>query len=353
GGRGEGESSPDRARTGRPGDQGGDSAEGYLTDVAELARRAALAERGEEPYRTAVGDLLADAEDALDAEPDPRDPLGGGRATSRFIRDSASAYGLGLAHAVTGDSRYAEKAAEFVMAWADVTRSTRNTCPDNGSCATSLVISRHAPGFVFAASLIEDAQVLSDADRKAFRGWLAEVILPATSERSNNWGDAGVFADVVVSDYIGDDRRFREAIERWRRMVDLIGPDGDIPEETRRGRSGLLYTQGALTYKVAVAEIAGRRGIDLWTYEGRRGGNLKRAVDLLAHYWSRPDEWPFNRKVSVPSPSGLWEIAYAHWQQPEYASILADGRPFGARSNSAIRWTTLTTGVPLAGADSS
>ena len=44
----------------------------------------------------------------------------------------------------------------------------------------------------------------------------------------------------------------------------------------------------------------------------------------------------------------MWEIAYQHWQDPAWPAIFAADRPFGAVGHSAIRWTTLTNGIPIA-----
>ncbi len=98
---------------------------------------------------------------------------------------------------------------------------------------------------------------------------------------------------------------------------------------------------------MAVARIAERRGIDLWDYVGARGGSLRKAIDRLAYYWQRPDDWPDYEGPTVPSTGPLWEIVYAHWQDKRWLDILLDGRPYGDQGHSAIRWTTLTNGIPV------
>jgi hypothetical protein len=105
------------------------------------------------------------------------------------------------------------------------------------------------------------------------------------------------------------------------------------------------YTQEALDYKVAVARIAERRGIDLWTYVGKRGGSIRGAADYLARFWDRPDDWPWNKRVRTPVPGPFWEIAYGEWRDPGYEPIIAERRPYGSQGHSAIRWTTLTSGI--------
>ena len=110
-----------------------------------------------------------------------------------------------------------------------------------------------------------------------------------------------------------------------------------------------MYSQGALNFRIAVAAIAERRGINLWDYQGKAGGTLRKAVDFLAEYWFRPEDWPFSDRVDVPDIGPLWELAYAHWRDPDYIPIIRQQRPLSEQGHSAIRWTTLTSGIPLPG----
>lgn len=320
---------------------------GYLIEAEELRRRAELAREGVEPNRSAVESLLREADQALDREPKPENPLG---RKGQFLPDTHDAYTLALAWVVTDDSRYARHAAEFIRAWVEGVDETRDTCPDSGGsdCATSLLVSRNAPGFVFAADLLEGSGALSDDDEDRLRGWLATLILPAASQRTNNWGDAGIFMRLAVADYIGDATAFAAAVDGWRDMMDLVTSEGQIPEETRRGSLGLLYTQGAISFKVGAATIAERRGVDLWSYEGELGGTLRSAIDNLARYWEDPQAWPWHDgRLDIPSVDPAWEVIYERWPDPAYARIFAEHRPFGTANPAAVVWTTLTHGEPL------
>ncbi len=222
---------------------------GYLVSLSELRARAAAAAAGRQPEQAALADLLGWAETAVDTQPDPTEPLQIKGTTGPFVDDSATAYGLALAWGATGDIRYATAARGFVLAWAQRTRTLVGACPADGDCQTSLIVSRTAAGFVFAADLLATSGVFSAADDATFRDWLRTVILPAASERTNNWGDAGVFLRVVATDHLGDAAGFAAAIDTWRAQLDLVAPDGHIPEEVRRGSAGLSYTQEALLYK--------------------------------------------------------------------------------------------------------
>jgi hypothetical protein len=319
-----------------------------LVTAEEVERRAAAAERGDEPEATAWEELLEDADDAVARGPNPQEPLDIPDTDGPFVEDGAAAYALALAAVGTGEDRYAGAGRDHLLAWATTNRTTENTCKDSGACQTSLIIGRAAPGYVFAADLLATTGVLDDEDRATIDGWFRDVLLPATSTRANNWGDAGTMADVVITNHLGDTEGLREALGAWRSRMDLVEDDGHIPEETRRDEDGMTYTQGALTYKVAVAEVAERLGIDLWSYEGARGGSLRKAVDHLAAYWDRPGDWPWFDGIDEPPSVGpLWDLVHAQWQDPEHGSIAEQRRPIGDVGKSGVVYTTFTTGLPV------
>lgn len=320
---------------------------GYLIDIDGLRERARLAADGLEPYRSAVDDLLEWAASAKGEVAQPVQPIRIVGTDGPFVEDARRAYGMGLAYVVTGDETYATAARTAIRAWVDTATSTVDTCPDGGGCNTSLIIGRAGAGFAMGAALLEGSSVWTTQDRDDLRTWMHDVLLPAASRRPNNWGDAGTFLRVVAADYAGDDEEFTAALDQWRAGIDLIEADGRIPEEVRRGDAGISYTQEALQYKVAVAEIAARRGIDLWSYRGSGGGTLRGALDRLADYWFRPDDWPDDPDPTVPSPGPQWEIAYAHYRDPRWEPIIEARRPYGDRGHSAVRWTTLTNGLPF------
>jgi hypothetical protein len=321
--------------------------DGYLVTMAELRNRAAQAERGVPPVAAAAADLLSWAATASGKSPHPVQPLVVVGNDNVFTDDATRAYGLALAYVASGKEEFAVSAAATIRAWVQDVHWTDDTCTDAGGCHTTLSISRTAPGFVFAATLIDASPAWTADDASKFRSWLRSVILPAASERPNNWGDAGTFMRVVVADYLGDQAAFDGAIAKWRSLLDLIEVSGRIPEESRRGTAGISYTQEALQYKVAVARIAELRSIDLWDAVGAKGGTLKAALDRLAYFSTHPDEWPDAVDPEVPTPGPAWEIAYAHWPEPAWAPFVIAVRPYGDRGHSAIRWTTLTNGIPI------
>ncbi len=322
--------------TGPPGEQ-----KGYIVTNNELRQRKQLADQGQEPYKSAYGPVISYANNMLNQNPSPQQPLNIPGTTGPFVDDSNAANGLAIAYGLTNDTRYAAKAKEFIMAWVNTTKSTSNTCPDSGGCQTSLIIGRMAPNFVFAADLIKPSGVLSAAEDTAFKNWLRTVILPTASVRTNNWGDAGTQMRVVVTDYIGDQSGLNSAIAKFKSMVDLTASDGHIPEETRRGTGGITYSSGAIGFRVTVAKVMERRGIDLWSY-----GRFKLSADYMSRYILNPSAWPWASGAGT-NAHAWWELAYAKWREPAYIPIIKSKRPFGVYENTPLEFSTMTNGVPL------
>jgi len=339
--------SPSTRSSPEPSQPAGAASKGSLVAPADLADRTTAASNGTAPYAAARDDLLAFADEALQRQPRPMTNLDIPGTEGPFVDDTATAYGLALAYATSGDIRYAQAARDYIDAWVGTTKGLVNACPDDGGCQTSLIVARVVPGFVFAADLISPSGVFSAADDAAFRVWLKELILPDLPTRAGNWGDAGNFSRAAITDYLDDAEGFAKALDEWRDRIDAVPADGHLPDEVRRGDDGMSYTQEALQYKVATARLAEQRGTDLWSYVGKQGGTLRGALDLLANYWYRSADWPWDANVRVPSPSPMWELAYQHWQDPAWPTIFAADRAFGEDGHSAVRWTTLTNGIPI------
>jgi Alginate lyase len=325
--------------------QPGSAAAGFLVSPTDLIERVKQAAAGSQPLAGAMTELVADADAALASAPHPMINLEIPDTDGPFVDDTATAYGLALAYAATGEARYAVGAKAYIQAWVETTTTLTNACPTGGGCQTSLIVARVVPAFVFAADLIRPARVMTVADETALRAWLHDLILPILPTRDGNWGDAGNFARAALTDYLGDRVGFANALVEWRARLDVVPADGHLPDEVRRGKDGMSYSQEALQYKLATARLAELRGTDLWSYIGKGGASLRTAVDFLAAYWFKSADWPYDPAVRVPSPSPMWEIAYQHWHGAAWPAIFAGDRPFGLDGHSAIRWTTLTNGV--------
>ncbi len=287
--------------------------------------------------------LVAAADRALHVRPRPRARLVISSTDDPFVSDALAAWTLALAGRVTGDVAYQRASAQVVWAWVATTRRLGKSCAASGSCSTSLMVSRAAPALVFTVDLLVAAGTLSATEREEFHRWIRTVVLPAASDRENNWGDAGTFLRAVVGAELGDRRILASAAHRWRQRVDLVAADGRIPEEIRRGNASLMYSQEALDYKVATADVLSRSGIDVWSYRGGDGGTVERSLQLVATGLADPSAWPGGEgDLRVPDPSGVWAIAASRWPSTNFDRLARRAASGDGRGHSAVIWTGVT-----------
>ncbi|QYG92265.1 hypothetical protein HC251_07310 [Iamia sp. SCSIO 61187] len=292
----------------------------------------------------AVAERLRDAADeAREVEPSARDPLLITDTEDVFVGDAQRAWTLALAYRVFRDEADADAASAIVEDWMTTTRTLEDACPDSGGCSTSLMVSRAAPGFVFAAEVLQSEGIWDDDTSGQFHRWLRDVILPAASDRDGNWGDAGTFMRVAVAIELGDEEELERAADRWRERIDLIEADGRIPEEVRREDAGLMYSQEALGYKVATADMLARAGLDVWEEQGERGGSLRRALDLVVRSLDEPESWPVTTEdLRIPRPAALWPIVASRWDDPGYEELADAARERDGSGHSAVLWSSVT-----------
>lgn len=96
----------------------------------------------------------------------------------------------------------------------------------------------------------------------------------------------GTFYDVQVAyiaDFLGRDEVVREAIQSTKeRIKTQIMPDGEMPEETKRGDMSLDYQVFNLFALSEMATIAKKHGVDLWNYETEDGRGIKKAFGYVS-----------------------------------------------------------------------
>lgn len=289
--------------------------------------------------------LLEAAEDLVDHQARATDPLEVSKTDGPFVVDAQAAWTLALAGRVSGDPRFGQRSAAIVEDWVTTARSATGICADAGGCDTSLMVSRSAPALVFAVDLLVGDGAYGAGARDEFHAWLRAVILPAASNRENNWGDAGTFLIAVIGAELDDRALLERAATRWSERLDLMDADGAIPEEVRRGCASLLYSQDALDYKVATADVLERSGIDLWERRGARGGTLREALDLVADGFGHPERWPCEDKddeLRIPDRSGAWAIAAHRWPTETFTRQAELSAPSDGVGHSAVLWTLIT-----------
>jgi hypothetical protein len=262
---------------------------------------------------------------------------------------------LGLAWHFTGHRPYAEHAAAFARTWF-VDEATRMNPHlryaqavrgvNNGRSA-GILEGRNLVEAIDAVALIDDADVLSSADRAAIAGWAGDYLdwlLESEHGRreraaANNHGS---YFDVqVVRVALANGRRslavgvLEEAGPR--RIAVQIEPDGSQPHELVRTKS-LGYSAFNLRALCQLATLADHVGIDLWNYQTPDGRSIRRAIDFLVPYVAAPHRWPHEQISRIEASDFatiLWRAGVVY-RDPSYAALI-DG--FGSDRHGWIRLT--------------
>jgi hypothetical protein len=262
---------------------------------------------------------------------------------------------LGLAWRFTGRKRYAEHAAAFVRTWfideasrmnphLRYAQAVRGTNEGRGA---GIIEGRDLVAAIDAVALIDDAGVLSTADRAAIDAWAGGYLDwllesdPGHRERAAANNHGSFFDAQVVQLALMTGRRglavgvLEEAGPR--RIAVQIEPDGSQPHELVRTKS-LGYSAFNLEALCHLATLAEHVDVDLWRHETRDGRSIRRAIDFLVPYVPAPERWP-HQQISRLAPDDfatiLWRAGIVY-RDPTYAALV-DG--FSSDRDGWIRLT--------------
>ncbi len=231
---------------------------------------------------------------------------------TRLLVMTAATETLGLAYGLTGNQAYAEQAARHLRAWflAPATRMNPHlnyaqVIPGTTRGRAFGVLEGHylLPA-LDAAALLSGSVHWSAADQQGLTAWAASfldwLLTNADARREaaarNNHGTLYDVQKIHFALFVGDTRlagRTAEAAKK-RRIAAQIGPDGAQPYELKRSQA-LHYSQYNLLALFKLATRATHAGVDLWSYQSRRGASIRRALDFLIPYLEQHGrDWPYS-----------------------------------------------------------
>jgi hypothetical protein len=251
-------------------------------EIDQLRRRLI----NETEARRLYGASFRLAEEALDDPPSPlpriqregllpTDPRA--QLSARFYRDVSRIEALGYAYAATGDARFAQRAAVYLEAWANVNQ------PD-GNPINETQISRAVRGL----SLVADAVPAST--RTQVERWLSRMASLQIERRPqweinepNNWYSHRLKVVGLIGYVLGDSRFVRYAEDGYRTQIaQNLRADGSSLDFHQR--DALHYHVYNLEPLVELAMAADKQGTDLYSYQAPTGASLERSLAFLLPY---------------------------------------------------------------------
>lgn len=222
---------------------------------------------------------------------------------------------LSLAYYLTGNEKYAAKAAEQLKVWFLNPDTKMNPNLNYGQIVPGQDNNKgRAEGVLDAYSFIEmldavplltGSESFTDEDNAQLKAWFTEFAqwLMSSSialeeyNASNNHGIAYDVQLITYANYIGNTTIRDEYISNFlsRRILPQINTDGKQPEELSRTLA-YHYSQYNLTHIIDIFQIARNTGVEI-------GGNSKAAfervakgLDFLAQYLGKDvSAWPYQQ----------------------------------------------------------
>ena len=223
---------------------------------------------------------------------------------------AATAETLALAYHLTGEERYAERAAKLLRVWFldPATKMNPNLNFGQGipgrvdGRGTGIIDTVCLLEVVNAVGLLQSSPAWRTQDQQGLIAWFAAYLEwlrtsklgkdeAAASNNHGTWYDVQVASFALLT---GQDALAREVIEasRGKRIARQIEVDGRQPAELARTKP-LGYSAFNLQAMFALAMLGEKVGVELWRYETDDGRGLKRAIDFLAVYADPEKPWPY------------------------------------------------------------
>lgn len=323
-----------------------------LMDAAYLASTQTQIEKNDPQLRPAFDQLIEDAEAALkegpfsvtDKEklppsgdkhdyasysrywwPDPNQPDGlpyirrdgetnpESQSLKESDRQRIGALGknsetLGLAYYLSGEEKYAQKAAELLRVWFldEATRMNPNVnhaqarLGHNNGTKSGVLDGRVLIRALESSLLIANSTALSDTEHKKLKAWAGDYFEWLTTDEmaldeaasKNNHGSFYDVQAIYFALYSGNREGATQIARKFlqRRVYSQIKPDGSMPEEMARTRP-LFYSIYNLHAMFLVAHLAKKVEVDVWKAD-EEDSRLRVGLDYLIPYTDSNKKWP-------------------------------------------------------------
>jgi len=215
---------------------------------------------------------------------------------------------FGLAYYLSGEEKYAKKAAELLRVWF-LDESTRmNPNLNHAQCRpghnlgskSGVLDGRLMIRALEGSILISNSSALNDSELKELKAWAGKYYEWLTTnemalEEADSKNNHGSFYDVQAM-YLALYSGKREAAIHisqnfvQKRIFSQINPDGSMPEEMARTRP-LFYSIFNLHAMFLVAHLAEKVDVDIWKANDEKS-RLRVALDYLVPYTDPNKQWP-------------------------------------------------------------
>lgn len=246
---------------------------------------------------------------------------------------------LGIAYYLTGDEKYASRAAGLLRTWFLDPKTRQNpnlkfsqSIPGiNKGRGIGLIETRFLYRAIDASILISGSKLWAPADQAGLKKWFGEFLdwilnSPHGKDEADERNNHGTHYDVQVVAYA----IFTGHLDIARKQFDVtkgrirsqIEPDGSQPLELARTRSWGYANMNLLGF-FTLARLGESVGVDLWNFETADKRSIKRAIDWLVPFTDEKNKWTHQqiKPRTFELTTRLLRIAAVKYARPDLAAI--------------------------------
>ncbi|HSV12750.1 MAG TPA: alginate lyase family protein [Tepidisphaeraceae bacterium] len=250
---------------------------------------------------------------------------------------------LALAGYLTGDDRYAKRAAELLRVWFfdDATRMNPNLNHaqlikgQNDGRGTGIIESNRLLPVVDAIGMMQQSGAWSADDQSKIQDWFRQYVQwmrqskngkaeAAAGNNHGSWYDAQLATYLM---FLGDDAGARQLLEtvKENRIARQIEPSGEMPRELARTKS-FHYSVFNLSALTTLADLGQRLNVDLGRYQTADGRSIRKALDWLIPFALNQKKWEHQQIIPLESHILLVPLrrAEAAYHEPHYEEVVRE-----------------------------
>ena len=243
---------------------------------------------------------------------------------------------LSLAWYLTGDEKYAAKAATLLRHWFFNEATKMNPNLEYGQAIPGVNTGRGIgiietiplTSIADAAGLLQGSKAWSADDTKALQAWYAQFLHWLLTSKNgndehaakNNHGTYFFMQAVDFALFINNTTKAKELLQESKTRIDSqINKEGKMQLELDR-TNGLGYSTFNIQAWFKLAALGDRAGVDLWNYKNGEGASIRTALDWLRPYALGEQKWTYQQIGGYNKNTiyGLLLIAAVKYKEPKY-----------------------------------
>jgi Alginate lyase len=236
------------------------------------------------------------------------------RLAIRELRDAVAA--LAAAYKISGEDRYAAKAAELLRVFFLDPKTRMNPhlkyaqavpgrSPGRG---TGIIDGLHLTEIPIAVEAMQGSSAFTPETTAGLKQWFREMSEWMTDSKNgreeaaakNNHSVAYFLQIAVYARFIGDEANLTECRRQFKEVFVAVqmAPNGSFPAELRRTKP-YGYSIFQLDNMVALCQVLSCQGDNLWAFKLPDGRGIGRAMDYLYPYLADKSKWPMKPDVQA------------------------------------------------------